>query len=132
MTEIVVPIIAWLQTTPLLWALIILMALDITSGIARSIGLGKLSSNLMLKGLMRKAAELIVVGMAGLFDPYTGDVPLSKLVTMAFMVAEGLSILENAVLLGVPVPKLLLDALLKLKTPSTKAQDVIERAKPKD
>ena len=93
--------------------LVLLMVLDYLSGVGVAL-LGKspkseggaLSSRAGFAGLMRKAMILIVILLAAVLDNLTGSAA-----SMFYIVNESLSILENAVLLGVPVPQKLTQAL---------------------
>ncbi|MBQ8080538.1 MAG: phage holin family protein [Clostridia bacterium] len=113
---------------PILWVLTAMMSLDLVSGLAAG-ALGKsdntpeggLSSRAALRGLMKKGLILLVVLLAALldravalsagvqFDAVTGATCLW------FIASEGLSVLENAAQIGVPIPKVLRQALEALK-----------------
>ena len=60
---------------------------------------------------MRKAMILIVILLAAVLDNLTGSAACTGAAAMFYIVNESLSILENAVLLGVPVPQRLRQAL---------------------
>ena len=98
--------------------LVLLMGLDYLSGVGVAL-LGKspkseggaLSSRAGFVGLMRKAMILVIVLLAAVLDQLTGSAACTGAATMFYIVNESLSILENAVLLGVPVPQKLTQAL---------------------
>ena len=98
--------------------LVLLMGLDYLSGVGVAL-LGKspkseggaLSSRVGFAGLMRKAMILIVILLAAVLDNLTGSAACTGAAAMFYIVNESLSILENAVLLGVPVPQKLTQAL---------------------
>ena len=98
--------------------LVLLMGLDYLSGVGVAL-LGKspksdggaLSSKASFIGLMRKAMILIVILLAAVLDNLTGSAACTGAAAMFYIVNESLSILENAVLLGVPVPQKLTQAL---------------------
>ena len=98
--------------------LVLLMVLDYLSGVGVAL-LGKspkseggaLSSRAGFVGLMRKAMILIVILLAAVLDNLTGSAACTGAAAMFYIVNESLSILENAVLLGVPVPQKLTQAL---------------------
>ena len=89
--------------------LVLLMALDYLSGVGVAL-LGKspkseggaLSSRAGFAGLARKAMILVIVLLAAVLDQLTGSAACTGAATMFYIVNESLSILENAVLLGVP------------------------------
>ena len=100
--------------------LVLLMALDYLSGVGVAL-LGKspkseggaLSSRAGFAGLARKAMILVIVLLAAVLDQLTGSAACTGAATMFYIVNESLSILENAVLLGVPVPQRLRQAHLR-------------------
>jgi len=92
------------------------MLLDLLTGTAAAIGTRTLSSNVSWKGMMKKLATLMVVALAVLLEPIVpGNLALGTIAAIGFIVAESLSVLENAGRLGVLPPILLKDALLKLQ-----------------
>ncbi|MBQ7887334.1 MAG: phage holin family protein [Clostridia bacterium] len=121
----------------IMWVLIGAMTLDYFSGLATGLlGVsnktdgGKLSSRAAFEGLMRKVMVLLVVLLAVLVDlaVQTGVGVTFNAVTGAvclwFIASEGVSILENAAELGVPIPGVLRKALEILKTGSEDDQGV--------
>lgn len=75
---------------------------------------GALESNASYKGLVRKGVMLCLVWMAALLDQATGSDFARDAVCMFFIANEGLSILENTAVMGVPYPafiKNMLDAI---------------------
>ena len=110
--------------------LVLLMGLDYLSGVGVAL-LGKspkseggaLSSKAGFAGLARKAMILIVILLAAVLDNLTGSAACTGAAAMFYIVNESLSILENAVLLGVPVPQKLMQALDVAKLVSDKKDD---------
>lgn len=113
---------------PIVWILVAVMSLDYITGLLCGLmGVspktenGGLSSGAAFKGLMKKVLILCVVGLAALIDHAvtqgTGmDIAAVTGATCFWFVAsEGLSVLENAAAMGVPVPKVLLRALEIMK-----------------
>lgn len=76
---------------------------------------GALESRAGFKGLVRKCAILLLVFLAALLDAYTGHSFVRPAVCMFFVANEGLSILENIGLMGVPYPAFLKNMLEALK-----------------
>lgn len=77
---------------------------------------GKLNSTASSKGLFKKGAILLVVLIANRLDVMGGDGhAVRSLVVLFFLGNEGLSIVENLGLMGVPFPPLLKDALEALQ-----------------
>lgn len=77
---------------------------------------GGFSSRMSFLGLTRKVFVLILVGLAVALDRALGTPDVLRLaVSMFYTANEGLSILENAALLGLPLPNVLKDALESLR-----------------
>lgn len=108
----------------IMWVLIGVMTLDYVTGlITGAMGVssktdgGRLSSRAAFMGLMRKVMVLLVVLLAVLLDlaVQTGAGVSFSAVTgatcMWFIASEGVSILENAALMGLPIPETLTRAL---------------------
>ncbi|MDU5659403.1 MAG: phage holin family protein [Clostridium perfringens] len=105
---------AW--DTPLV-VLIVFMALDYITGFTRGYINKELSSDVGLKGIARKCVIFIVLIVAVMLDRLmnTGNWLFRSLVCYFYIANEGLSLLENAASLGVPIPTKLKDALAQLK-----------------
>lgn len=76
---------------------------------------GALESRAGFKGLVRKGGVLLLVYLAVLLDKATGAEYIRTAVCFFFIANEGLSILENLGLMGVPYPKFLKNMLQALK-----------------
>lgn len=72
---------------------------------------GTLESRAGLKGLLRKFAMLVIVCVANAVDILMGTAFIRDAVVIGFVANEGLSILENAALMGVPIPDALKNSL---------------------
>lgn len=75
---------------------------------------GALSSNAGFKGLIKKGVILAIVWMGAMLDRVTGSNFARTAVCMFFVANEGLSVLENTAIMGVPYPtfvKNMLDAM---------------------
>lgn len=110
---------AWAHTYPYVAFLLILMGLDVLLGILRAFQDKKLSSDINGRGMRRKATMLILVLLGKvletyLFDRYGQQLPVSESISLGFSISEILSILENSVLLGVPVPPIFRQILVQL------------------
>ncbi len=97
--------------------LILFMVLDFASGSLIGYVTGKWSSDTGFKGLARKCLIILVLIGAATLDRISGmEGWLFRTMVCYFYIAnEGLSLLENAVILGLPVPEKLKDALIQLK-----------------
>ena len=82
---------------------------------------GALESRAGLKGLFRKFYMLLVVCLSRRIDVLMGTSFVRDAVVIGFVVNEGLSILENAALMGVPIHPALENSLEVLKKKSDSA-----------
>lgn len=109
-----------------LTTLLIVMAIDYISGLVvagvfhrspKSAG-GALESRAGWKGLVRKGMTLLIVLIGCRLDIMLGIMYIRDALIIAFIINELLSIIENAGLMGVPIPKALENAieLLRQKT----------------
>lgn len=108
------------EVNGLFWALIAFMALDYITGVIVAIINKRLSSEVGFKGLAKKFLILIFVAVGHIIDTYIlGGTPAAMSAVMLFYIAnEGISIIENAAALGLPVPKKLKDIMIQLKKES--------------
>ena len=110
----------------LLYALIVFMVVDYITGVMCAIVDKKLSSTVGFKGICRKVLILMLVGIANLLDVQvigTGSV-LRTAVIFFYLSNEGVSLLENAAHLGLPIPEKLKAVLAQLHD---KANEVEEK-----
>ena len=97
--------------------LIAFMALDYLSGLLKAYINKEVSSDVGLKGLTRKFLILLILIAAVLLDRLinTGDWVFRTIVCYFYVANEGISLLENAAALGLPVPDAIKNALAQLK-----------------
>lgn len=76
---------------------------------------GALESRAGWKGLCRKGATLLVVLVACRLDLVTGSTFIRDMTIIAFVANETISITENAGLMGVPIPAVVVKAIDILK-----------------
>lgn len=108
------------EVTGLFWALIAFMATDYITGVVVAAVNKQLSSEVGFRGLAKKLMILVFVSLGHIADMYVlGGTPVAMSAVMLFYIAnEGLSIIENAGNLGLPVPKKLKDIMVQLKKES--------------
>lgn len=88
-----------------LQALVILMVIDVISGLLASVIVKRpLSSIFARHGILRKILSLFVVVLAVALDRYAGTEALRGIAIGFYIMVEGLSILENMSKAGVLVP----------------------------
>ena len=100
----------------LLTALVILMALDYITGVMCAIVDKQLSSAIGFKGIFKKVLIFMLVGVAHIVDMHvigTGEA-LRSAVICFYLSNEGVSLLENAGHLGLPIPEKLKAILTQL------------------
>lgn len=106
--------------------LLLFMAVDyitglIVAGVFHNSGKtksGALESGAGWKGLCRKGVTLLVVLVACRLDMIIGSNLLRDAAVIAFIANETISIVENAGLMGVPVPPVIVQAIEVLKKKS--------------
>lgn len=100
----------------LMYALIAFVIADYVTGVMCAVSDKRLSSEVGFKGICRKVLIFVLVGMANILDMHvigTGCV-LRTAVLFFYISNEGVSMLENAGHLGLPIPAKLLDVLEQL------------------
>ena len=100
----------------LLIALVAFVAIDYITGVMCAIIDKKLSSEIGFKGIFKKVLIFLLVGVANILDVQvigTGSV-LRTAVIFFYLSNEGVSLLENAAYLGLPIPETLRDVLEQL------------------
>ena len=103
----------------LLIALVIFMIIDFLSGLILAIVFknssktknGRVSSEAGIRGLAKKIFILFLVTVATQLDLVLDTSIVRDGVIIAFISMEGISILENATLSGLPVPRIIKNAL---------------------
>lgn len=110
--------------------LFLIMALDLLTGLlcaahgksGKTAGGGFLSGA-FFTGLTRKLMVMGLVMLAAALDRLLGTQGVSRLAVIGFYAAnEGLSIVENAALLGLPFPRSVLMMLEKMRDQETKEE----------
>ena len=106
-------------------ALLLFMALDYLTGVMCAVLDKSLSSAVGFRGIFKKMMILILAGTAHIVDAQiigSGDAIRSAVI--CFMLCnEGLSILENAGHIGIPIPPPLKAALVQLQKTDDKPED---------
>ena len=101
--------------SPAMTTLLVIVALDIVSGFIRAGVQKRLSSKESWAGGLRKFMIFVMVALAAQVDGVTGAAPLLRnAVVIFYCVSESLSVIENVVAAGLPVPDVIRDALAQL------------------
>lgn len=91
----------------LLYALVAFVVVDYITGVMCAVSEKNLSSTVGFKGICRKVLIFLLVGIANILDVQvigTGSV-LRTAVIFFYISNEGVSLMENAAHLGLPVPE---------------------------
>ncbi|AOZ72035.1 hypothetical protein BK816_00935 [Boudabousia tangfeifanii] len=123
----------WVFGTPdaLLYTLLAFITADYISGVMAAITTRRLSSAVGFKGLFGKMLILAFVALAQLMDTHVlGGVGVLRGAVIFFYIAnEGISLIENATVLGLPVPPKFSQALATLtERESTMADGLLNSA----
>lgn len=95
--------------------LLIFMGIDYISGVFVAIKNKKVCSKIGFIGILRKLLILLLVGACNLLGLAIGIDELRYIAIAFYLANEGISIVENATKLGIPVPEKLKAILLQLK-----------------
>ena len=104
----------------LLVALLAAIVLDYLTGVAVAAVQRTLSSAVGWRGVLKKAVILLIVCLGTLLDRLLEDSngAVRAAVCLFYIANEGLSVLENAGALGLPLPETLKRALARLQPPA--------------
>ena len=100
-----------------LYALTAFVVVDYLTGVMAACIQKKLSSEIGFKGICKKVFIFMLVGIGHIIDTkIIGEGGVVRTAVIFFYVSnEGISIIENAVVIGLPIPKKLRDVLAQLK-----------------
>lgn len=109
----------------LIFALILFVVMDYITGVMCAISDKKLSSSIGFKGICRKILIFTLVGLANIIDLHviqTGSA-LRTASIFFYLSNEGISMLENAAHLGLPIPGKLKNVLEQLHDRANKEEN---------
>lgn len=95
--------------------LIGVIIIDYITGLVKAIYLKNINSTIGLKGIIKKMGYLVIVALSVQIDKIIGIESVRTIVIYFFVANEGISILENWGLMGLPLPKKLINILEELK-----------------
>ena len=109
----------------LIYALVIFVAADYITGVMYAAVNRRLPSEIGFKGICKKVLIFILVGIAHILDEYIiGNGSILRTAAIFFYLSnEGISVLENAAKLGLPVPEKLRAALHQLNDDTEDGND---------
>lgn len=99
-----------------LYALIAFVAIDYLTGVMCAVADKKLSSEIGARGIFKKVLIFVLVGVGHIVDSQViGDGGVIRTAVIFFYLSnEGISILENAAHVGLPIPEKLKTVLAQL------------------
>ena len=109
----------------LLIALVVFAVVDYITGVMCAVSDRKLSSEVGFRGICRKVLIFLLVGVGHIIDTAVignGSV-LRTAVIFFYLSNEGVSLLENAAYLGLPIPQKLKEVLAQLHDRAEKGGD---------
>lgn len=106
-------------------ALLTVVIIDYVSGVLAAGVNHELSSSVGFRGIAKKIMMFTIVGLAHVIDfELLGHTAVLRDAVIFFYIAnEGLSILENAVNIGIPIPESIRERLLGMKNEETSIGD---------
>lgn len=109
-----------------LYALIAFVVIDYLTGVMCAVLDKKLSSEIGAKGIFKKVLIFALVGVGHILDELVlgGDRVIRTAVVFFYLSNEGVSILENAAHIGLPVPQKLKDVLEQLHNRGDKEENL--------
>lgn len=91
--------------------LFLFIVLDYITGLMKAVSKKELSSAVGWNGLMKKIGVLIAVIVAHQMDKVSGTAMFRTAVVTFFIANEGISLMENLAVIGVPLPKVMIKTL---------------------
>jgi len=105
-------------------ALIAMMVIDFVTGLIKAAVLKEITSEKMFVGGARKIGMFCIVAVANLIDGILGLGGALRTATIAYFIAnEGISLLENWSLMGLPIPNKLRGVLMQLRDKEEKSKE---------
>ena len=100
-----------------MYALLTFVVVDYLTGMMVAVIERRISSQVGFKGIFKKVLIFVLVGIAHIIDIHLiGNGSAIRTAVIFFYTAnEGISIIENAAKIGLPIPQKLIDVLEQLK-----------------
>ena len=112
----------------LIYALLLLMVIDIITGLCKAVKNKNLRSKTSMYGFFKKIFVLFIIVLANVLDnvlKLNGGLVVATLIF--YIVNEGLSILENCSQLGIIVPPVIYDKLKVIQDENKDEKDEVTR-----
>lgn len=100
-----------------IYALLAFVIVDYITGVAAAFIEKRVSSSVGYKGIIRKVMIFVLVGIGNIIDTEViqNGSAVRTAIAFFYLSNEGISILENASVIGLPIPKKLREVLQQLK-----------------
>lgn len=109
----------------LMTCLLMLMAIDYVTGVLKAFITEKANSKQSFKGLLKKIVTICVVTLAYQIDIVFENKFSLRILSLCILISnEGLSILENAAVCGIPIPEKLRNVLEQYKEFKVKNKEI--------
>lgn len=101
----------------LIYTLVAFVVIDYITGVMVAITTGKVSSRIGFQGIAKKVVIFSLVGIGQMLDFYIiqNGSAIRTAVVFFYLSNEGLSILENATRIGLPIPEKLKKVFIEMK-----------------
>lgn len=103
------------EINEIFYILIALIVIDFITGLIKAGFQKKLNSEVCFKGIIKKVFILVIVSLGHLLDMAIGQSICGNVVMFFYIANESISIIENAGIIGLPIPKKIKDILEQLK-----------------
>jgi toxin secretion/phage lysis holin len=106
----------WAGLSTTVHLLVVLMALDFFTGLTGAIVTQRLSAAVSFRGLAKKTMTLVLIYVGhSITKPLNVGFDLGEMIALAYVLNEVISITENCVEVGVPIPPILSQTLAKFR-----------------
>lgn len=108
-----------------IYALLVFVIVDYITGLAAAFIQKRVSSSVGYKGIIKKVMIFVLVGIGNIIDVEViqNGSAVRTAIAFFYLSNEGISILENASVIGLPIPKKLRSVLEQLKKESGEKED---------
>ena len=107
---------------PLMTTLLVLNVTDVLTGVLKGGLKHEVGSRVFYAGIKKKVGQWLLIIVGNAIDVVAFDsLPVSKTLVVSFLIGtEGISIVENLAIIGVPIPAFITRYLVQIKEASDK------------
>jgi toxin secretion/phage lysis holin len=115
----------WIRIPHTIQILLMLMGLDVVSGIIAAVVVKSVNSSVMVRGLFKKLAVFPLLGLLHIVEqPLSLPFEFESIAALAFIVYEAMSIIENCATAGLPIPAVIVSALARAKVRAATPEEI--------